>query len=85
MRRSAATVGSAVFFVVAPGVVAGLVPWLISGWQIPRPMSQLAIVRLAAPLHHQDRQRNFDEVANPHGTQLGPAEACPGADQQNVG
>jgi protein-S-isoprenylcysteine O-methyltransferase Ste14 len=48
MRRSAATVGSAVFFVVAPGVVAGLVPWLISGWQIPRPMSQLAIVRLAA-------------------------------------
>ena len=22
------------------------------------------------PLHHQDRQRNFDEVANPHGTQL---------------
>ena len=33
MRRSAATVGSAVFFVVAPGVVAGLVPWLITGWQ----------------------------------------------------
>jgi protein-S-isoprenylcysteine O-methyltransferase Ste14 len=48
MRRSAATIGSAVFFVVAPGVVAGLVPWLISGWQLPRPMSPLAIVRLAA-------------------------------------
>jgi protein-S-isoprenylcysteine O-methyltransferase Ste14 len=47
MRRSTATVGSAVFFVVAPGVVAGLVPWLISGWQLPRPMSPLAIVRLA--------------------------------------
>jgi protein-S-isoprenylcysteine O-methyltransferase Ste14 len=28
--------------------VAGLVPWLISGWQVPRPMSPLAIVRLAA-------------------------------------
>jgi protein-S-isoprenylcysteine O-methyltransferase Ste14 len=48
MRRSAATIGSAVFFVVAPGVVAGLVPWLISGWQLLRPMSPLAIVRLAA-------------------------------------
>jgi protein-S-isoprenylcysteine O-methyltransferase Ste14 len=48
MRRSAAAVGSAVFFVVAPGIVAGLVPWLISGWRLPRPMSPLAIVRLAA-------------------------------------
>jgi protein-S-isoprenylcysteine O-methyltransferase Ste14 len=48
MRRSAATIGSAVFFVVAPGVVAGLVPWLISGWQLSRPMSPLAIVLLAA-------------------------------------
>ena len=44
MRRSAAAVGSAVFFVLAPGVVAGLVPWLISGWQVPGPRSPLAIV-----------------------------------------
>jgi protein-S-isoprenylcysteine O-methyltransferase Ste14 len=50
MQRSTATVGSAVFFVVAPGVVAGLVPWLISGWQLPRPVSPLAIVRLTAGL-----------------------------------
>jgi hypothetical protein len=48
MQRSTATVGSAAFFVVAPGVVAGLVPWLISGWQLPRPISPLAIVRTAA-------------------------------------
>jgi protein-S-isoprenylcysteine O-methyltransferase Ste14 len=48
MRRSAATVGSAVFFVVAPGVVAGLVPWLITRWQVPEPMSPLAIIRMAA-------------------------------------
>ena len=46
MRRPAAAVGSAVFFVVAPGVVAGLVPWLISGWRIPGPMSPLAIIRI---------------------------------------
>ena len=33
MRQGAAAVGSAVFFVVAPGVVTGLVPWWLSdGW-----------------------------------------------------
>jgi protein-S-isoprenylcysteine O-methyltransferase Ste14 len=46
MRRSAAAVGSAVFFVVAPGVVAGLVPWLISGWQVSGPRSGFAIIRM---------------------------------------
>jgi protein-S-isoprenylcysteine O-methyltransferase Ste14 len=46
MRRSAATVGSAVFFVAAPGVVAGLVPWLITRWQIPAPMSPFAIIQM---------------------------------------
>ena len=50
MQRSTATVGSAVFFVAAPGVVAGLVPWLITGWQLPRPVSPLAIVRMTAGL-----------------------------------
>ena len=48
MRRSAATVGSAVFFVAAPGVVAGLVPWLITGWQVFEPMSPFAIIRITA-------------------------------------
>ncbi len=32
MRRSAAGLGSAVFLVVAPGVVAGLVPGWLTGW-----------------------------------------------------
>jgi protein-S-isoprenylcysteine O-methyltransferase Ste14 len=48
MRRSAATVGSAVFFVVAPGVVAGVVPWLITRWQVPERMSPFAIIRMTA-------------------------------------
>ncbi len=33
MRRPAATLGSLVFFLLAPGVVAGLVPWLLTGFQ----------------------------------------------------
>jgi protein-S-isoprenylcysteine O-methyltransferase Ste14 len=32
-----AWVGTTVFLVVAPGVVAGLVPWVITGWRIPWP------------------------------------------------
>ena len=32
MRRSAAAVGSSVFMAVAPGTVAVLGPWLLTGW-----------------------------------------------------
>lgn len=34
-ERARAWVGTAAFLVVAPGVVAVLVPWLISGWRMP--------------------------------------------------
>jgi protein-S-isoprenylcysteine O-methyltransferase Ste14 len=33
MRRSSAALGSTVFFLLAPGTVAVLVPWLLTGWQ----------------------------------------------------
>jgi protein-S-isoprenylcysteine O-methyltransferase Ste14 len=32
MRRPAAAAGSALFLALAPGVVAGVVPWLLTGW-----------------------------------------------------
>jgi protein-S-isoprenylcysteine O-methyltransferase Ste14 len=35
VRTWTAAVGSAAFFVVAPGAVAGLGPWLITHWEIP--------------------------------------------------
>jgi protein-S-isoprenylcysteine O-methyltransferase Ste14 len=38
MRKSAATAGSALFLVVAPGVNAVLIPWLITGWDTDRDM-----------------------------------------------
>jgi protein-S-isoprenylcysteine O-methyltransferase Ste14 len=34
MRMAGAALGSAVFFALAPGVVAGLVPWWLTGWQV---------------------------------------------------
>lgn len=33
MRKPTAIFGSAIFFVVVPSVVAGVVPWLITNWQ----------------------------------------------------
>jgi protein-S-isoprenylcysteine O-methyltransferase Ste14 len=36
MRSAAA--GTAAFFVLAPGVVAGLVPWLLTGWEVEEPL-----------------------------------------------
>jgi protein-S-isoprenylcysteine O-methyltransferase Ste14 len=34
MQRSTAAIAAAAFFAVAPGTVAGLVPWLITHWEI---------------------------------------------------
>src|SRR5918994_6567168 len=39
MRRPTAAMGSAVFFLLAPGVVVGLIPWLLTeGWQLREPL-----------------------------------------------
>jgi protein-S-isoprenylcysteine O-methyltransferase Ste14 len=46
MRVGAAAAGSSLFFAVAPGVVAGVVPWLLTGWQAGDP-PWLVPVRIA--------------------------------------
>jgi protein-S-isoprenylcysteine O-methyltransferase Ste14 len=38
MRRPTAAVGSTVFFLVGPGIMAGLIPWLLTGWQVREPL-----------------------------------------------
>jgi protein-S-isoprenylcysteine O-methyltransferase Ste14 len=38
-RKARAAAGSAVFFVLAPGVVAGLVPWSLTRWRAQDPLS----------------------------------------------
>ena len=47
MRRAVAAAGSAVFFALAPGIVAGLVPWWLSGWQLRQPLPYWAPLRAA--------------------------------------
>ena len=54
MRTATAAVGSAGFFVAAPGVVAGLVPWWLTGWQVrdwplySMPLRLVGVVLVAA-------------------------------------
>ena len=46
MNRTPAAIGSAVFFVLAPGTVAGLVPWWITGYRLPEMHSIVSWVRV---------------------------------------
>src|SRR5215813_7715813 len=51
MRRTAfAIAGSAIFLVIAPGFVAGLVPWWISRWRVESAFPALPLVRFAGGL-----------------------------------
>ena len=45
MRISSAAIGSALFFVIAPGTVAALVPWLITHWRLEPPLFGLEVLR----------------------------------------
>jgi protein-S-isoprenylcysteine O-methyltransferase Ste14 len=46
--RVRAWVGTVVFLVVAPGVVAGVVPWALTRWRIPWTGGSLALVAVVA-------------------------------------
>ncbi|MFM9864611.1 MAG: methyltransferase family protein [Micropepsaceae bacterium] len=46
MNRVSAALGSIVFFFLAPGTVAGLVPWWISGWTAQVPLLDVEPVRM---------------------------------------
>ena len=38
MKKGEAAMGSLIFLAVAPGVVAGVVPWLLTGWHVEGPL-----------------------------------------------
>jgi protein-S-isoprenylcysteine O-methyltransferase Ste14 len=44
-RRAFSTLGSIVFLVLAPGTVAGFVPWWMSQWRIQDPLLGLEFLR----------------------------------------
>jgi protein-S-isoprenylcysteine O-methyltransferase Ste14 len=50
MRRILAILGSALFLVLAPGIVAGYVPWLISRWRFGPPLLGISAFRIVGVL-----------------------------------
>ena len=47
IRKAFAILGSAIFLVIAPGFVAGLVPWWISHWRVGSPLLGLPLLQFA--------------------------------------
>jgi protein-S-isoprenylcysteine O-methyltransferase Ste14 len=50
MRKTLAILGSAMFLVLAPGIVAGYVPWRISRWHVGVPLLRASSFRLVGVL-----------------------------------
>jgi protein-S-isoprenylcysteine O-methyltransferase Ste14 len=51
MERLRPALGTVLFFALAPGIAAGLVPWLISGWEaesMPLPLRVLGVLLVGA-------------------------------------
>lgn len=50
MRRTLAVLGTAIFLVLAPGIVAGYVPWRICRWQVASPLLGISAFRAVGVL-----------------------------------
>ena len=48
--RAAALAGSAAWFLIAPGTVAGFIPWLISGWRFSQDFGASGLLRAVGVL-----------------------------------
>jgi protein-S-isoprenylcysteine O-methyltransferase Ste14 len=46
VRKTTAALGSLTFFLVAPCVVAGVVPWWLTGWRVRAPLPHWAPLRV---------------------------------------
>lgn len=47
IRKASAMAGSAIFLFVAPGFIAGLVPWWVSHWRLETPFPGMLLFRIA--------------------------------------
>jgi protein-S-isoprenylcysteine O-methyltransferase Ste14 len=50
MRTPTAALGSVVFFIAAPGTVAGLIPWLITNWEFHQPLTHWMVAKVIGAL-----------------------------------
>ena len=50
MRRTLAFITTGIFLLVAPGTLAGLIPWWITGWRLPPFQPFYSVVQIAGGL-----------------------------------
>jgi protein-S-isoprenylcysteine O-methyltransferase Ste14 len=50
VRKARAAAGSLLFLLVAPGVVAGLIPWWLTGWELREPFRHWLPLRVGGAL-----------------------------------
>ena len=80
MSRTMAILGSALFFVVAPLMVAGLVPWLVTHWEFQAPFGGVELTRVAGTrVDHRRSPRTPGFVR----ALCGPGDWHPRADRAN--
>src|SRR6266540_1366006 len=74
VRKPMAAAGTAVFFVLAPGVVAGLLPWWLTGWRVrqPLPWWAWAPLRVAGGVLLAAAPGSRTRQTNPNATQRVP-------------
>ena len=72
MRKGTAALGSALFLIAAPGVVAGVIPWAITGWRMEdspfwgsRALGGVMIAAGAAFLLHAFARFAFEGLGTP--------------------
>jgi protein-S-isoprenylcysteine O-methyltransferase Ste14 len=73
VSKRTAALGSALFLLAAPGVVAGLIPWLITGWRVEdaffgwvsRALGGILIAGGAAVLVHAFLRFVFEGIGTP--------------------
>jgi protein-S-isoprenylcysteine O-methyltransferase Ste14 len=46
VRKAKAAAGTTLFLILAPGLVAGVVPWLLTGWQVEEPLPHWLPIRI---------------------------------------
>ncbi|MGN6486553.1 MAG: methyltransferase family protein [Devosia sp.] len=46
MKRAQAAIGTAGFFFLAPGIIAGAIPWGMTGWRLPDPLPLAGVAAL---------------------------------------
>ena len=67
MRRIVAVLGSAIFFVVAPGIVAGYLPWRICGWHVRTPLLGISSFRVEVSYCRPENWQRIPEAVKEHG------------------